>query len=170
MQTNQHITASGGNTFGTTFDLIARPSVDIDPRCNEIIQRVIESVMVGFPAEAQQAIEDAVVAAIADTSGRFATLNLNKISTDPNNLADVGKDGGIWVENRFSSGTTGAQAGVAGNFSLPIPWNDIRYIVSVEPTADPGAFRWWVIERGQNTLVVGFVAANNCSLNVYAKG
>lgn len=168
---SEHIAASGSNTFGTTFDLLIRPGVSPDPRCNEIIKQVVESVMVAFPAAAQQAIEDAVVAAISAADGRFASLNLNKISTDPGNMAQTGSDGGVYVGRRFASASVNAGAGVAGVATLGIPFNDTNYIAAVEAGADPGGtFRWWVISKTASQLTVGFFCTNAVPVNVYAKG
>ncbi len=167
---SEHIAATGVNTFGTTFELIARPMTNDDPRCNAIIKQVIESVMVAFPASAQQSIEDAVVSAIAAADGRFAQLNLLKVSGDVGNTAKLGTDAGIYVGQRIVSTAASAPAGATGSASIAVPFEDTNYIVSVEPSADPGAFRWWVTAKTINSVTVGFLAANAVSLNIYAKG
>lgn len=165
-----HLADSGGNTFGTTFDLLIRPNVSDDMRCNDLLRQVAESIVVAFPQSSQQAIEDSIVAAIADADGRFASLNLNKVSTDAGNSAEIGTDGGIYVGRRFVSGTASTTAGSAGTANLAVPFNDTNYIVSVEPASDPGAFRWWVIAKTATSLTIGFNAANAVTLNIYAKG
>jgi hypothetical protein len=165
-----HVADSGGNTFGTTLDILIRPDVSDDARCNEFLRKVAESIVVAFPQSSQRAIEDSIVAAIAAADGRFADLNLNRVSTDAGNTAENGSDGGIFVGRRFASATGSAGAGVAGSINLPIPFGDTNYIASVEPSGDPGAFRWWIISKTNNQLTVGFLAANAVSISLYAKG
>lgn len=169
---DEHIAATGVNTFGTTFDLMVRPSASSDPRCDEIIRQVVESVMVAFPAAAQQSIEDAVVAAIAAADGRFASLNLNKISSDLGNLAETGSDGGIYVPRLFAQTTANTVAGVIGAISLPLPnFPDNNYHVSVEANGDPGAnFRWWITNKDNGACGVSFCANNPILLTIIAHG
>lgn len=167
---NEHIAATGVNTYGTTLDLIIRPNTASDPRCDEIIKRVVESVMVAFPAAAQQSIEDAVVTAIAAADGRFSSLNLNKISSDTGNRAEAGSDGGIYVGRRLVSASTNTTAGVAGLATLAVPFGNTDYSVTVQPAADPGAFRWWVVSKTTGAVVVGFFSANAVVLNIAANG
>lgn len=179
MPTSAHLADSGGNTFGTTFDLLVRPDVSDDMRCNDLLRKVAESLVVAFPQSSQRAIEDSIVSAIAAADGRFAGLNLNRISSDAGNVAKGGTDGGIYVGRRFVSvtastaGTPSAPPGaasVSGLATLPIPFGDTNYAVSVEPSADPGSFRWWVISRTSSSLVVGFNASNAVPLTITAQG
>ena len=171
MSASAHLADSGGNTFGTTFDILIRPDVSDDMRCNDLLRKVAESIVVAFPQTSQRAIEDSIVAAIAAADGRFASLNLNKISTDTGNIAKAGTDGGVFVGRRFVSATGSAGAGVSGAVSLPIPFGDTNYIAAVEPASDPGGtFRWWIISKTGSQLTVGYFATNAVSLNVYAKG
>ena len=78
---SEHV-ASFENTQGTTFDLLIRPHVSEDLRCNDLLVRLVEAVVVAFPQSTQQAIEDSIVAAIADADGRLAQVNLIQISDD----------------------------------------------------------------------------------------
>jgi hypothetical protein len=164
--------ATAENTSGTTLDILIRPNISLDAKCNDLIRQVVESIVVAFPQETQRAIEDSIVRAIADAEGRFAGVNFLKISTDQNNSAQEGTDGGIFVEKRpFATATAATTAGSAGNFTLPLSgFNNTSYQVSVEPLGDPGAFRWWVTSKTQNSVSIGFHAANAVSLNVNAHG
>ena len=168
---NPHITSSDGNTFGTLFDLILRPEVSQDTRCNAMLQLLLESVMVVFPKDVQQAIEDSIVTSITSADGRFANVNLAKISNDLGNTAQSGTDGGIYVPRNFASGSAPAPANVSGVFNLPVNFGTLSYHVSVEPTSDPGSsFRWWVVSKTEGSVTVGFLASTATNLNIYASG
>jgi hypothetical protein len=161
MPSSEHV-ASFENTQGTTFDLLIRPHVSEDFRCNDLLIRLVEAVVVAFPQSTQQAIEDSIVAAIAEADGRFANINLVKISDDANNAAKLGSDNGLYVPDApFQSG-------------IAIPLTDFpgtNYQVSVEPAGDPGtAFRWWVTSKTATSVSVSFFTTNAVSLNIIAAG
>ena len=165
--------ASSENTSGTTFDLLARPNLSDDMRCNDLLRRVIESLVVVFPQETQRAIEDSIVRAITDAEGRFSNLNLVKLSTDLGNVLETGSDGGLFINKRpFSSGQVNSTAATTGSYSLTLTgFKDANYQLSVEPSGDPGtAFRWWVASRTVSSASVSFFTTNAVTLNITAQG
>jgi hypothetical protein len=172
MPSSEHV-ASFENTQGTTFDLLIRPHVSEDLRCNDLLIRLVEAVVVAFPQSTQQAIEDSIVAAIAEADGRFANINLVKISDDANNAAMLGSDNGLYVPDApFQSGIAITSAGTTGGFTMPLTdFPGTNYQVSVEPAGDPGtAFRWWVTSKTATSVSVSFFTTNAVSLNIIAAG
>ena len=170
---SEHVSTPAGNTYGTTFDILVRPNASEDMRCNDLITKVAESLLVVFPQTTQQAIEDSIVAAIADASGRFAGVNLTRISTAPNNAVVAAEDGGLFVQARpFASAISPTVAATTGNFTMPLTgFPDDKYLVAVNPGFDPGVdFRWWVTAKSASSVSISFFTTNAVALNVIAMG
>ena len=172
MDKSQHITnSSSENTVGTALDVIPRPNLNIDPRCEEILRLLIESFIVVFPKEIQNAIEDSIVRAIQQDDGRFSNLNLAKYSADVGNIAKAGSDDGIYVAKpTFQSSTATAQSNLFGSHTMPLSgFTDTNYQVGVEPLGDPGVnFRWWVTNKSPVSVTVEYAASETVKLLVTA--
>lgn len=158
-----HITPGGVNTFGTLLDIQFREGISDDPAIQQLLLQIAEGIMVVFPKEVQESLEDAIISAIQEVNGRFNNLNLLRISGDAGNSAIAGTDNGIYVPRRtVASIAINALASQPGVVTLPLPegtFTDTDYQVNVEHSLDPGTgFRWWVVARSTVSVSLGYTA------------